>query len=106
MTFPQELSIVACYDKNMEQSFTKTFAVGVALLAVGLFGGYYYGQSVGIEKGKLAAQLEAKKAAEDAAAAAEKLAAQAANPFAGTANPLQGVSVNPFEKVNVNPFAQ
>ena len=90
----------------MEQSFIKTLVVGVALLVAGLLGGYYYGQSVGVEKGKLAAQIEAKQQAEDAAAASEKLAAQAANPFAGAANPLQGASVNPFEKVNVNPFAQ
>lgn len=91
----------------MEQSFTKTLVVGVVLLVAGLLGGYYYGQSVGVERGMLAAQLEAKRQAEDAAAASEKLAAQAANPFAtGAANPLQGVSVNPFEKVNVNPFAQ
>lgn len=90
----------------MEQNYSKIVMIGVAALVVGLLGGYVWGNTVGITKGRSLAQLEAKKAAEDAAAASEKLAAQAANPFGGGTNPLGSVSANPFEKVNTNPFAQ
>jgi uncharacterized protein HemX len=70
---------------------------GLVALAVGLGGGYWYGQQAGVA-------LE--KARQEAATRqAEEKAAKEANPFLETtANPFEKNPANPYENVKVNPF--
>lgn len=77
----------------------------VAVLAVGLLGGYFYGSDRSYDKGYASAEADAKKLQEVAAAKAAEEAAKAANPFA-SANPLESIEANPFEKTKkvLNPF--
>lgn len=85
----------------MEDSKKVSLSFCVLVLVVGLFLGYWYGQSVGYKQAgvdiKIAEALAAKKAGEEAA--------KKANPFQAV-NPLEGVNANPFDKAKkaLNPF--
>jgi len=88
---------------------TKIVLVAVVTLIIGLAGGYYYGNMVGIKsgsatgleqgivKGRADLLEEQKKDSEEDL----KKAQEAANPFSDFSD-----DANPFKDIYVNPFAQ
>ena len=93
----------------------KIYIVAVAVLILGLAGGYIYGKEVGYntgyKKGDTAGyqkgQDDAQKLQEELARKAAEEAAKSANPFQ-IVNPLQDITANPFDdaKKALNPFAE
>lgn len=94
----------------MEQGFNYLRLAWVFLaLVVGLGGGYYYGNTVGVKDGTRRGIeqgiLQEKAMVEARRKDAEKETAKAVNPFQqATANPFEKTPTNPFEKVKINPF--
>jgi len=78
------------------------YVVVALLLGAGV--GYWYGTTVGSERGRSELIAEQKAQEEEEKRKAQEELVKAANPFEET-NPLEGSYQNPF-KANVNPFAQ
>jgi len=91
----------------MEKKSTLAGFYAVIALAIGLVGGYFYGLSEGVEKGRNTLIAEQQAAQEAERVAAQEEIAQKANPFveASQENVLDSGYENPFE-ASVNPFRQ
>lgn len=93
----------------MEQSSTSWVLFIIVALVIGVGGGYWYGNTKGMDeglaKGRADLLTEQNAEAEKAKKEAQQKLTEAANPFEAQTNPFEGSYQNPF-KTQVNPFAQ
>ena len=88
-----------------QEPLSRVAIIAVLCLIIGVVGGYFYGNSQGVQKGiaseKARVVAEQKKVADQAAKTANPFGTTSVNPFStggsSTVNPYKDVKVNPFQ---------